>query len=829
MLIKILVVDDSASDRMIIQNMLSEFCVLTACDGVEALRALEEQEGINLIILDLNMPNMDGFQVLESLNQKEGFQKLRTIILTNYGELDNEIKGLKLGAVDYIRKPIHMDSLKARIDVHVALLRAQQALEQELHDQGITFEMIFNQVPVGIAVSYNKEAISAGLNRFFSVNPAFEKITGRTKEELMRLGWASITHPDDLEEDLRYYQRLQAGEIEGYAMDKRFIRPDGSIVWVHMLGSKLILDDNHSFNHIALFKDIMESILLEKKLTESERSKSTLLSHLPGMAYRCSHNREWTMQYVSSGCLALTGYAPENLIDSKDLSFGELIAPKYRELLWQEWDRVLESRRDFSLEYEISTAAGENKWVLQLGQGVYDGNGEVKALEGIIIDITDRKAAENTLKYNNEHDGWTGLLNRSFFEGFMNNELKKHDNAKRALISINLRGLQKLTVAYGFHYMQSIIKKVAQALDLLCTGSRLLFNTYENRFVYYIDDYADQSDLYAFCDEIIQSLESILSIERVGGGIGVYELEQNTPLNADEILKNLLIASEKAAEEKDSDFKVRFYDALIAERLIREQEIEKELYRVATDANGGGLYLHYQPILDTKTHNICGFEALARLASPSLGEVSPVEFIPIAEKTKLIIPIGDKILRTALQFLNRLRGNGYRDTSVSINISVIQLLGQGFCDNLLRMIQELRVSTEHVGLEITESVFSSNYSEINDILFTLKEAGLHISIDDFGTGYSSLARESELNVNCLKIDKHFIDSMAENPEKSIVADIISMAHKFGHCTVAEGVERQEQMDYLKAYGCDRIQGYLISKPLDEQAALEFLKKQGNMQ
>ena len=203
MLIKILVVDDSASDRMIIQNMLSEFCVLTACDGVEALRALEEQEGINLIILDLNMPNMDGFQVLESLNQKEGFQKLRTIILTNYGEWDYELKGLKLGAVDYIRKPIHMDSLKARIDVHVALLRAQQALEQELHDQGITFEMIFNQVPVGIAVSYNKEAISAALNRFFSVNPAFEKITGRTKEELMRLGWASITHPDDLEEDLR--------------------------------------------------------------------------------------------------------------------------------------------------------------------------------------------------------------------------------------------------------------------------------------------------------------------------------------------------------------------------------------------------------------------------------------------------------------------------------------------------------------------------------------------------------------------------------------------------------------------------------------------------
>ena len=142
---------------------------------------------------------------------------------------------MQLGAVDYIRKPIHMDSLTARIEIHAELLRIQQALEQKLHEQGLTVETIFNQAPIGIAVSHNYETLTEEQNRYFNVNPMFEKISGRNKEELLRLGWAGITHPDDLEEDVENYKRLKAGEIESYAMDKRLIKPDGSVVWVHMI------------------------------------------------------------------------------------------------------------------------------------------------------------------------------------------------------------------------------------------------------------------------------------------------------------------------------------------------------------------------------------------------------------------------------------------------------------------------------------------------------------------------------------------------------------------------------------------------------------------
>lgn len=188
MKVKILVVDDSATDRFIIKNMLSDYIIFTASDGVEAIRMLEEHDGINLLILDLKMPKMDGFQVLEYLKEKERYKQLRTIILTNYDELDNEIKGLKLGAVDYIRKPIQMASLRARIEVHVALLRAEEALRRQLDEKTITFDMLFEQAPIGIAISYSSDP-EPGDNSNVIINSKFEQITGRTKRaHSIRLG-----------------------------------------------------------------------------------------------------------------------------------------------------------------------------------------------------------------------------------------------------------------------------------------------------------------------------------------------------------------------------------------------------------------------------------------------------------------------------------------------------------------------------------------------------------------------------------------------------------------------------------------------------------------
>jgi len=204
MSIKILVADDSASDRLLITSLLSHHSVLTACDGLEVLRKLDEHDDIDLLVLDLHMPHMDGFSVLKQLKASERTRHLRTVILTSHDEPDNEIQGLKMGAVDFIRKPIQMDAIRARIDVHAELIQVQRAFEQRLQDQALTFDTIFKQAPIGIAIAYGADPDEIDDNPVM-INPALERITGRSAYELVRKGWAAITHPDDLDSDLSLY------------------------------------------------------------------------------------------------------------------------------------------------------------------------------------------------------------------------------------------------------------------------------------------------------------------------------------------------------------------------------------------------------------------------------------------------------------------------------------------------------------------------------------------------------------------------------------------------------------------------------------------------
>lgn len=580
--------------------------------------------------------------------------------------------------------------------------------------------------------------------------------------------------------------------------------------------------------HLCLLEDISIRKEAEQSLKESERSKSVLLSHLPGMAYRCNYDRNWTMQYVSYGCFELTGYFPESLVNNRDLSYNDLIVPEYRDLLWNEWLRLLPERLPFRYEYEIITAGGERKWVLELAEGIFNRRGDVEALEGIVIDISDRKKMEDELLYNTSHDRWTGLFNLYNLELLLQKDAREPAAEKRSIVGINLSAVHTLTRTHGFRYTQKLIKKIADELRKFSTDKRLLFYTFENRFAFYMKGYKDKNELFEFCETVAGKLESLLASERIGGGIGIVEIRQDEDFDADMFLKKLLIASEKAVDISDRAFGVCVYDVEMEREIIREQEIKHELARVSAGEENNGLFLQYQPILDLRSNRVCGFEALARLNSEQLGLVPPLEFIPIAEETKLIVPVGRNVFLQAFRFLKKLKEKGFDTINVFINVSAIQVLAENFTDDLLEMITGMQILPDNIGIEITESVFSVDYQGINRVLGTLRDSGLHVAIDDFGTGYSSLARERELNVDCLKIDKFFVDKLLTlSPEDAITADIISMAHRLGHCVVAEGVEHEEQKEYLLRNGCDKIQGFLVSRPLDEDAAIELIRKQAD--
>lgn len=820
--VKVLVIGTEESEVIDIKNMLGAYEVVVARGTRGAVRILTSDPRISIVLIDRDSIGPDALDIPAFLHENPRLLHVRTIVLAQPDHEDIESSALRAGADDVLRKPLVPESLRARI--HLQLLRLRQSeLISKVQEQELLFNAIFWQAPIGISISHGMAPSGDDKDDLFDVNPMFEQITGRSKDELKRVGWKAITHPDDVAEDLRQYKRLYAGEIASYAMEKRYYRPDGSVVWVHMIVASLDLPNMQARKHVCIVQDITIRKQMEEALAESERSKSVLLKHLPGMAYRCSYDKDWTMQYVSAGCHGLTGYVARDLLENRLLSFNQLIAPEYRELLWTEWKRVLAHRLPFKREYEILTSEGNRKWVLEMGQGVFNDKGEVDALEGIILDISERKQIESELAYQYEHDVWTGLFNRRYFEKHLREDLKDPDSIKRAIISINLSSVHELSTRYGFQYSQDIIKRIAWMLNDLCDEHISLFNTYENRFVLYVRGYGNKDELMGLGNAVSHTLDALLSVERIGWGLGIIEIDERNRHDIDTLLRDLLIASERSLGSFSNEFKILFFDKDMERDLDREETITNRIIRIATGRDPESLLLHYQPIIDLRENRIFGFEALARMRDAKLDLVPPLEFIPIAERTKLIVPLGERIIRSACMFQRRLSELGYPTISIAINISPIQLLGKAFLGILPNILRETGVSPSNIVLEITESVVAFNFQEVNHILGKLRAMGIRVALDDFGTGYSSLSRERELHIDCIKIDRSFIARLLTlAPGEAITGDIISMAHRLGHSVVAEGVEESSQLAYLRDHGCDMIQGYLISKPVDEESAIKLL-------
>lgn len=280
----------------------------------------------------------------------------------------------------------------------------------------VLYHSVFDQAPIGIAVLNDKGNFMSSESEYASTNRMYEKILGRTKEELMNISWAESTYPDDLPEDLEKSRQFYKGEISGYLMEKRFIRPDGSIVWTNMKISRLEGVSHRNDMHLCLLEDITLQKDTEKSLLENQRREALIMAHLPGMAYRSKYNKDGTMLIVSEGCFKLTGYEPESFIEGKLLEYNDLMTPEGRDLLHKEWERTIPNKLPYRCEYEITTSSGEKKWVLEMGEGIYNDEGQVLALEGVIFDETERQEVAKQNEFLAYHDYVTGLYNRRFFE-----------------------------------------------------------------------------------------------------------------------------------------------------------------------------------------------------------------------------------------------------------------------------------------------------------------------------------------------------------------------------------------------------------------------------
>ena len=346
-------------------------------------------------------------------------------------------------------------------------------LNIQLQEQEEFFRTVYEQSPVGIIFT-NLEG------KIINSNSMYEKILGRSKEEINSIDWRTITPPEDLREDLQKMEELKKNVLENKSFIKQYLKADQTYVWVNMTMAP-IKNNTENYGYVCICEDISERIKAEKKLIESERSNSMLLSNLPGMAYRCNYDRDWTMHFVSEGCFELTGYRPESLLQNKELTFNDLILPDFRDVLWDKWTQVLKKRVIFKEEYSITTASGETKWVYEQGQGVYTDDGEVEAIEGLIIDISERKKKEDEIQYINYHDTLTGIYNRRFFE----EEKQRCDSENNFPLSViigDINGLKLINDSLGHMEGDKLIITIAGILKDCCSAEDILARTGGDEF-----------------------------------------------------------------------------------------------------------------------------------------------------------------------------------------------------------------------------------------------------------------------------------------------------------------------------------------------------------
>lgn len=357
---------------------------------------------------------------------------------------------------------------------------------------------IFQRSPIGVALMYEDRIVTG-------VNPAFESILDRTETELKEITWDDLTFADDHDAERLLIEKFRSREIDEYEIEKRFVRPNGEEIWCRVSIIRFELSNRNDLTHLCLIQNINQRRSAERALKESERSKSVLLSHLPGMAYRCDNDSDWTMRFVSEGCRELTGYNSEELINNFSLSFNDLIVPEYQGVLRKEWDRVLALHVPFHAEYEILTKLGSRKWVLEMGQGIYDDSDEVIALEGIIIDMTARKKQEERIRYLYDHDFLTGLYNRQFFE----KEKMRMDKLKYMPLTFmicDINGLRLINDAFGQNVGDTVIIETARFLEQYCSKNGLIARTGGNEFSMLLPN-TSLEEAHALCTKIQSNIE----------------------------------------------------------------------------------------------------------------------------------------------------------------------------------------------------------------------------------------------------------------------------------------------------------------------------------
>ena len=431
--------------------------------------------------------------------------------------------------------------------------------------------------------------------------------------------------------------------------------------------------------------------------------------------------------------------------------------------------------------------------------------------------------SEEELKNLVYFDSLTKLPNRIALTNDIQEHVKQQESITAALMIIDIDNFKYINDTLGHHFGDEFLIEIAKIFLNLSSQSIRVYRIGGDEFAFLVTASMPQIEMAA--QEIMNCFHKPIYMDKIkihttlSMGIAVYPFAGKT---VQQLLKNADIAMYEAKQRGKERYV--FFDDVMNYRIIEKTKIEHNL-QFALDNKEFMLY--FQPQYKTSNDKISGFEALIRWKSRELGMVPPNDFIKIAEESQKIVAIGKWVFVNSCDFASKLIKRGYKDIKVSVNISIVQLIQDDFTDFILATIESKNLDFKLIELEITETVLIRSVQEAYTKLETLRSKGVSISLDDFGTGYSSLSYLQNLPITTLKMDRAFVEDITKNTiTENLASFIISMAHKLNLEVIAEGVETKLQLDTLKKYNCDKVQGYYYSKPVPEEQAFLLLESKG---
>ena len=624
-------------------------------------------------------------------------------------------------------------------------------------------------------------------------------------------------HPDDLPRMLHLMQEHLAGHTEAYESEHRVRDAHGNWIWVRARGK--VVERDADFNPLRVAGTARD--VTANRHAERERRIASEVLHSMNEAVAVI-DLNFRFVSVNPAFSRITGYHEQDVMGMPD---SLLDSTQHPPEFYRRAHDELHSKGHYKGEVWLRRADGEEflGWVEQAE--VCDEAGVRTHFVSVVNDITDKKRAEQELRYLANYDTLTGLPNRGLLSERLARAVvrARRNESHVAVLFLDLDHFKVVNDSLGHAAGDRILKASAARLLGVVGSSDTVARLGGDEFTIVMEDVGDVANVTAMAEAVIAAFgEPVLSEGHgdivISPSLGIALFPEHAQVPTD-LLKFADAAMYRAKERGRNTYQI--YDESMDAEVRRRATMTVALRR-ALDRDE--MHLEFQPRMSLFDGRVIGVEALLRWTSEEFGLVPPSVFIPLAEETGLILPIGEWVLEHACRSLCQWREQGIVDVGVAVNISVLQLLRGNVPASVARVLESTRLPASQLELELTESMVMANAEQAITILRDLKRLGVSIAIDDFGTGYSSLSYLKRLPIDTLKIDKEFVGDLTHDPDdEAIVATIISMAHSLGLTVVAEGVETPEQLHYLREHGCDEVQGFLLARPMRTDDCLAFLR------